>query len=123
MKDSASIVVVIFLFIVYFGTIGHYLFRYSLTGYNSYSSVSESFYSMTILMTTANFPDIMLPTYATYFSVILFYGSFLVFGLYFLMNFLLANVFNKFKARLERNAYHVLFKAEMLLISLFDSYD
>ena len=39
------------------------------------------------------------------------------------MNFLLANVFNKFRERLERNAYQVMNKTEILLIDLFDSFD
>ena len=65
----------------------------------------------------------MLPTYDQYFWVILFYGGFLIFGLFFLMNFLLANVFNKFKDRLERNAHQIMVKTELLLIELFDRYD
>ena len=60
---------------------------------------------MIILMTTANFPDIMLPAYAENYWVMLFFVSYLIFGLYLLMNFLLANVFNKFRDRLEEQAY------------------
>ena len=56
-------------------------------------------------MTTANFPDIMLPAYAENYWVMLFFVSYLIFGLYLLMNFLLANVFNKFRDRLEEQAY------------------
>ena len=78
---------------------------------------------MLILMTTANFPDIMLPSYRESYWYILYFGSFLIIGLYFLMNFLLANVFNKFKDRLERNALEIMKKTELLLIELFDRFD
>ena len=78
---------------------------------------------MLILMTTANFPDVMLPAYNEQFWVILFFCSFLCVGLYFLMNFLLANVFNKFKDRLERNYEKIMVKTEVFLIEIFDSYD
>ena len=103
--------------------VGHYLFRYGITGYESFSSVSEANYNMLILMTTANFPDVMLPAYNEQFWVILFFCSFLCVGLYFLMNFLLANVFNKFKDRLERNYEKIMVKTEVFLIEIFDSYD
>ena len=78
---------------------------------------------MTILLTTANFPDIMLQSYKDNYWYILYFISFLVVGLYFLMNFLLANVFNKFKDRLERNAEEIMKKTELLLIELFDRFD
>ena len=78
---------------------------------------------MVILMTTANFPDIMLPSYKESYWYVLYFSSFLIFGLYFLMNFLLANVFNKFKDRLESNAEEIMKKTELLLIELFDKFD
>ena len=103
-KDSASILVAIFLFIGFYGLIGHFLFRYKFEGYLYFESIGESFYNMMILMTTANFPDVMLPVYKENFWWMLFFVSYLVVGLYFLMSFLLANVFNKFKDRLENQA-------------------
>ena len=56
---------------------------------------------MIILVTTANFPDVMLPAYEKNYWWMLYFVSFLLLGLYFMMNFLLANVFNNFKDRLE----------------------
>ena len=80
---------------------GHFLFRYEYEGYTIFASVEDSFYNMLILMTTANFPDIMLPAYSQNYWIMLFFVSYLLIGLYFMMNFLLANVFNRFKDRLE----------------------
>ena len=55
---------------------------------------------MLTLLTTANFPDVMLPAYqANYFSM-LFFVTYLLLGLYFLINLLVASVFNKYKGRL-----------------------
>lgn len=51
-------------------------------------------------MTTANFPDIMLPAYnANRYNCITFI-VFLIFGLYFLQNILLAIVIDNYKKRL-----------------------
>ena len=101
LKDSATILVAIFLFIAMYALIGHFLFRYSFEGYNYFGSISDANYNMLILMTTANFPDVMLQAYSKNYWVMLYFVSYLIIGLYFMMNFLLANVFNRFKDRLE----------------------
>ena len=56
---------------------------------------------MFILLTTANFPDIMLPEYDKNPINCFVFVSFLILGLFFMMNVLLANVFSKFQQRLE----------------------
>ena len=45
---------------------------------------------MLVLITTANFPDIMLPSYDRHSLAALFFVVYLVIGLYFLMNLVLA---------------------------------
>ena len=104
LKDSAVILVTIFLFIAMYALIGHFLFRYRKEGYDYFATISDSNFNMLILMTTANFPDIMLPAYSKSYWVMLYFVSYLCIGLYLMMNFLLANVFNRFKDRLEKQA-------------------
>ena len=65
----------------------------------------------------------MLPAYANNYWVMLYFVSYLVFGLYLLMNFLLANVFNKFRDRLEEQACKILEKTEKLLTEQFNKFD
>ena len=107
LMDSGTILIYIFIFISAYSVIGYFLFRYQYEGYTNFASLSDSYYNMIILMTTANFPDIMLPAYAQSYWVMLFFVSYLIFGLYLLMNFLLANVFNKFRDRLEEQACQI----------------
>ena len=45
----------------YFSVIGFYLFRGKTEGYLNFSTQGNTLYQMTILLTTSNFPDIMLP--------------------------------------------------------------
>ena len=66
-----------------------------------FSGFSEASFNILVLLTTANFPDIMLPAYASNYWWMLYFITYLIIGLYFLLNFLLANVFNNFKDRLE----------------------
>ena len=49
---------------------------------------------MTILFTTANFPDVFLPAMNINFWNSLLFMFFMLMGLYFLTNLLTANVFN-----------------------------
>lgn len=122
-KDSAVILIAIFLFVLCYSIVGHFLFRYSYVGFISFQSLPDAFFNMLILLTTANFPDIMLPSYAKHYWSMLFFVSFLILGLYFMLSFLLANVFNKFKDRLGGQAYKINAKTEELLSDLFDKYD
>ena len=123
LKDSASILIAIFVFITWYSLVGHFLFRYSFEGFNYFESVSMSFYNMLILMTTANFPDVMLPAYKNSYWVIIFFISFLVLGLYFLMNFLLANVYNKFTTRLHSQALQLYDDTKDMLTKMIDRFD
>ena len=56
---------------------------------------------MLTLLTTANFPDVMLPKYHKNYFSMLFFITYLLVGLYFLTNLLLASVFSKFKDRYQ----------------------
>ena len=55
-----------------------------------FDNVVNSYYSMLILLTTANFPDVMLPAYNVSFFWSIYFVSFLILGLYALLNLLLA---------------------------------
>ena len=102
LRDSGTILVSIFLFVFSYAVIGHFLFRYTYEGFTYFETVSEAVWNMLILITTANFPDVMLPAYNENYWSMIFFISYLILGLYFLMHFLLANVFMRFKDRLER---------------------
>ena len=63
LKDTGVTIFAMFLFIAWFAAIGIYLFRYSLEGYTMFDGIHEANFNLIILVTTANFPDIMLPAY------------------------------------------------------------
>lgn len=91
----------IFAWILTFAMMGFYMFRFSFEGTQQFSSISQSYSSMLTLITTANFPDVMLPAYHKNYWMMLFFICYLLIGLFFLMNLLLANVFQKFKERYQ----------------------
>lgn len=69
-------------------------------------SVPEALYTMFITLTTVNFPDVMIPYFEiggwNAFFAALYFLSFYVIGLYFLMNLLLATVYNDFRESTKR---------------------
>ena len=97
LRDTVSVLMSIFIFIFFYANIGKFLFSGQIEGYDYFHTLNDSFYNMFILLTTANFPDVMLPAYEKNYWVIIFFISFLIVGLFFFMSLLLANVFNRFK--------------------------
>lgn len=83
----------------------------------------ESFYNMLILVTTANFPDIMLPSYEHHWTYCLFFVLFLLIALYLFLNILLANFYNKFQQRLAREGVHIICKQENYLQIILQRFD
>ncbi|XP_060533745.1 two pore channel protein 1-like isoform X2 [Cylas formicarius] len=78
---------------------------YSLLGYFLFSqheknlyfkTLGDSFVSMFVLLTTANFPDVMMPSYAESKWSALFFISYISTVLYVLMNLMLAVVYETF---------------------------
>jgi two pore calcium channel protein, plant len=101
LKDSITVLAIIFAFIGFFTFSGYFLFQGSYEGVNTFPNVGEGYYQMVILLTTANFPDVMLPSYNMNRAACIFFIFFLLFGLYFLLNVLLAIVFDNYKSRIE----------------------
>ncbi|KAF0709369.1 Aste57867_5959 [Aphanomyces stellatus] len=57
----------------------------------------DDVWQLLILLTSANFPDIMMPAYATNRASSLFFIVFVTFGIFFLVNLVLAQIFSNFQ--------------------------
>lgn len=85
------------------GVIAHIL--YSDNDYmqdEGFGTLYESVRSIFIMSTTANFPDIMLPTYARYWSTGLFFIVAVLVMTYFYMNLIMMIVYSAFKSNTTR---------------------
>ena len=56
----------------------------------------EAMWQLLILLTTANFPDVMMPAYTQCREAALFFAAFVMLGVFFLMNYLLAVVYGSY---------------------------
>ena len=116
LKATSVVLASIFIFVFVNATICVFVYQSQYAGFTYFDSVPESYYNMLILLTTANFPDIMLPSYSQSYWSSLFFIFFLILGLYFLMSILLANVYMKFNQREEKQAIERKLKQEKYLV-------
>lgn len=100
LRDSFAILITIFSYLLIFTLTVYYFYRPSYEGIVSFNTLKETYRQVTILFTTANYPDIFLPTMnINYFNCFLFM-VFMLIGLYFMVNLLTANVFTRYQNRL-----------------------
>ncbi|XP_068220529.1 two pore channel protein 1-like isoform X2 [Palaemon carinicauda] len=83
--------ILLFILII-FTTLGFYVFSPNKED-PYFSTFLQGFVSLYVLLTTANFPDVMMPAYAKSRWSAAFFIAFLAINLYFLMNLMLAIVF------------------------------
>ena len=85
---------------VIFSVLGFYLFGPTETKEGSpyFETFLLSFINLFVLLTTANYPDVMMPSYSDHSFAFIFFFAYLMISLYFLMNLLLAVVYEAFTA-------------------------
>lgn len=62
-KGSLPMVLFIVVYIMYFAWMGQRMFSGTIEGVETFSTFFDAFFYMFVLMTTANYPDVMLPSY------------------------------------------------------------
>jgi len=89
----------LFIMVIY-SVLGFYLFGpdENFEGSPYFQTFFLSFINLFVLLTTANYPDVMMPSYNRNSFSFLFFFSYLMVNLYFLMNLLLAVVYDSFTA-------------------------
>ncbi|XP_020622394.1 two pore calcium channel protein 1-like [Orbicella faveolata] len=92
---------------VIFAMLGFYLFSDNEKD-EFFNSFWRSFISLFVLLTTANYPDVMMPSYQRSRWAVIYFGVYIAVVLYFLMNLLLAVVYDTF-TNIEKNKFRKLF--------------
>ncbi|XP_046979764.1 two pore channel protein 1-like [Schistocerca americana] len=93
-------------FVTTYALLGYFLFSDDPRDQH-FSTLQDSFVSMFVLLTTANFPDVMMPAYSRSMMFCIFFISYLCIVLYVLMNLMLAVVYETF-TRVEREKFRKL---------------
>jgi len=87
----------VFLLLLLYAFFGVVVFGNEEEGIEYFPNLGEGMWSLMILLTTANFPDVMMPAYSRHRVASLFFVSFLLLGLFFLLNLLLAQVYSSYE--------------------------
>ena len=97
------------LMITIYSILGFYLLGPTKANSGSpyFQSLTDSMVNMFVLLTTANFPDIMMPSYSDNMWYSVFFISYLGINLYFLMNLMLTVVYKTF-ADIEEKKFKTL---------------
>ncbi|XP_044304860.1 two pore calcium channel protein 1 isoform X2 [Varanus komodoensis] len=90
-----DILLLLLFFMVIFAILGFYLFSPNKSD-PYFSTLENSLVNLFVLLTTANFPDVMMPSYSRSPWSCIFFIVYLSIELYFIMNLLLAVVFDTF---------------------------
>ena len=122
-KNIWYIILSIYIYIGVFALIGYCLFKFSLEGFIYFPTTGEAYYQMLILMTTANFPDVMLPAYNEHRYTSLFFIVYLLIGLYFLLNMLISIMFDNYKMFLVARVVQRSRSRVSVILGYFDRVD
>ncbi|XP_065830706.1 two pore calcium channel protein 1-like [Oscarella lobularis] len=116
-----DVMILLLMFITIFSVFGYYLFGHNAYLKDQYTGdlrnwyfedLNSSWVNLFILLTTANFPDMMMPAYKQSQFAALFFVFFLLFGLYFVGNLLLAAVCNNFNKK-EKKKFGSLYQRQL----------
>jgi len=103
MKDTFFMVVLILGYILYAAFVGSVLFAGTIEGSQYFNSIWSAFWSLFVLITTANFPDIMLAALHDTGFTWVFFVAYLFLGLFLLMNLFLATFYAKYQLVYEKD--------------------
>jgi hypothetical protein len=106
-KIAYVALLLVYLVLIY-GCFGVLLFRDYPNHAVYFRNFEETFLNLFVLLTTANNPMVMIPAYEHNRATVLFFGSFVFFGLFFLMNLMLATIFDSFKQKVKEERFHQL---------------
>ena len=101
--NSMAILFIIVSYLTFFALLGYTIF--SSVNYDDddfFPNVPKSLYNQYVLFTTSNFPDIMFPFWKVHNWTSLVFIFFLLFGLYMLLNLMLAVFYNSYKHQIEK---------------------
>jgi two pore calcium channel protein len=108
--EAKGVVALICAHVISFSWLGVFLFSNIGESYYAFDNMTDAMWNLTVLLTTCNFPDIMLPAYAVNRLYCLYFVVYLVFGVFVLLNLLLGAFYNNYRSQLEAAALNFINK-------------
>jgi len=122
--EISSVLILFFLFIFLFTIMAYKLFKgrnlKKVDGSDYFTNFFDSFWDLYVLVTTANSPDIMMPSYDLHSYYSIFFVVFQVVCLYIFMSIFLAVVYNNYRKNLKMEVKEVVQRKKELVNQSFD---
>ncbi|CAH9089148.1 unnamed protein product [Cuscuta europaea] len=97
-----NVMVLSMLFLLFCSWLGYVIFEDTQQGKTVFTSYGATLYQMFILFTTSNNPDVWIPAYKESRWYCLFFVLYVLLGVYFVTNLILAVVYDSFKSELAK---------------------
>jgi len=102
LPQAATILSMLLVLIIFYGWFGVVIFSDSEQGIRDFSNLIEGCWTMWICVTTANYPDVMMPSYNNNRLSALFFVSYMAISFFLIMNLILASVVNAYDGTIGR---------------------
>jgi hypothetical protein len=117
-RDIADVLLLVFLLVCFYTLVCTVLFAES--GDASFANLGISFVSLYALLTTVNYPSVMMPSYNQSKWWSLLFISYLILGVFILMNLVLAVVYNNYRKHFKADIKKIIVRRNMLMSLVFD---
>ncbi|KAF3659657.1 Two pore calcium channel protein 1 [Capsicum baccatum] len=102
LRTYLNVVALTALFLLFSSWLGYVLFEDTQQGKKKFTSYGTTLYQMFVLFTTSNNPDVWIPAYKESRWFCLFFVLYVLLGVYFVTNLVLAVVYDSFKSELVK---------------------
>jgi two pore calcium channel protein len=122
-KDFLDIAALLLLFLMFSSWLAFILFEDTVQGKTLFKTYGSTLYQMSILYTTSNNPDVWVPAYKESRYSAIFFVIYILFGVYFITNLVLAVVYDSFKGQLANLMVEAESARQEVLSAAFDLLD
>ena len=103
LREVVTLVGLLFFSIFLFALVGMVIFVGTPEEDMYFSSLFDAYLNLVVLLTTANYPDVMMPAYNYSRWNVIYFVLFLCFGVYFLLNVVTGSIYTSCKNFLQRS--------------------
>ncbi|XVF66835.1 hypothetical protein PTKIN_Ptkin10aG0069700 [Pterospermum kingtungense] len=111
------------LFLLFASWVAYVMFEDTQEGKLVFTSYGTTLYQMFVLFTTSNNPDVWIPAYKASRWYCLFFVLYVLIGVYFVTNLILAVVYDSFKSELAKQVFEMDRMRRNMLCKAFDLID
>ncbi|KAH9616307.1 hypothetical protein KSS87_013461 [Heliosperma pusillum] len=118
-----NVVALMLLFLLFSSWIAYVMFEDTKQGEEVFTSYGTTLYHMFVLFTTSNNPDVWIPAYKVSRWYCLFFVLYILLGVYFITNLVLAVVYDSFKSELAKQVGRMDNARRRILVKAFHLID